>query len=1680
MGVSHFISFAVLAFASFARCDDYKVPVPYYGNETADDFLQTVWRLVVETSYEFPGYDGWYNNRAHPDWGAADSPMFRRLPHAYEDGVYKPSGQNRPNPVNISTALMSGETGMPSYRGRTAFLVFFGQQVVEEILDAQRPGCPPEYFNITVPKHEVLNPEGKDDILIPLLRSRYDMGRTGFSPNSPREQLNEITPWIDGGLMYGIGKTWADALRLLKGGRLLSTKDQAERGELEEDEKQYGDKDFPAVNNIRLPMANPPPPRDHYLKNVKRFFRLGNPRGNENPFLLTFGIFWYRYHNAVADRITELLYRAYNDEQVQKEFGFEKTYSEEEFKEHYDEKIFNEARKWVIATHQKVIVYDWLPSWLKTDAFGNSFSLDPYTVYKPEVYPQIMHVFQSAAMRFGHTLVPPGVRRRRPMAKTNEECDFVTNTAKTQEDGKMAVRTCNSYWNPQEAVSEFDIDDFILGMSSQITEREDTTITEDLRGFVFGGLDFSRRDLMAVNIQRGRDHGLPDYNTARREFGLDEIKDWNDINKETCGPNATKSNPKQCEMIQAMREVYNGRLDDIDIWPGGIAETTADGPGPLFRAIIADQFTRIRDGDRFWFENDKNYLFKDFQREAILKTTLRDIILEITEIDDSELAENPFFYLTAKEKCERVVGRAQTDGFNLTNFNCTENINCSNLVQAFTDEGYSTSVVSRYVNCNITHSIKADPCPGGTVDGGNSSQVAPCTPLSTFDYFTGSEVPYILTFAAVGLFVILTVALLIFLSRINQQKIALQRRAGREESKRMSKDTSLHEVVEWQGHKEGDRDVKVRMDIRKKSLILFAAGNLRRPARTIDCSRTSKLVLTESTDRLRNYLSVSIDNDYDLVLRFDGAREKVAFIDAMRDFCTSTGVNMRANMSGEKSMLASAVTKAKRQKTLDKFFRVIFKRAFHIDEDAEDTEVLTQSEIQQTKCELTIYEFADALSLKPSSLFVQNMFDLIDKNKNGLVSFQEFLDMFVIFAKGSGADKARLLFDMYDVHNREQLSKVEFRVMLRSLMDLANTTVEDAQIDEVISSMFEQAGFSNKETLTFDDFNRLLSDYKDQLDHANLNFSGMEGPAQPPADVARTRTVLNVQRENAPDRARRTVLKAYGEARATNRRTHVEVRIKPSNKPKREHSAMGTTLTQIANYMENYRLHIFWVTLYTLVTIAIFAERAYYYSVEREHAALRRIAGYGVTVTRGAASGQMFTYSTLLLTMCRNLITVLRETFVNRFVPFDSVIWFHKYVAYLALLFTVIHVVGHSINFYHISTQTPGDLTCLFRNFYRATHVLPKFHYWCWGTITGVTGVVLTLIIIVMYVFAQQYARRNVFRAFWLTHQMFYLVFILMILHGAGILVQAPLFWAFFIGPLTVFVLDKLISLSRNKTEISITKAELLPSEVTALVFKRPAGFEYRSGQWVRIACLDLGADEYHPFTLTSAPHEDNLSLHIRAVGPWTMNIRRAVDPNIIRHKPFPKLYLDGPFGEGHQDWYKFEVAVLVGGGIGVTPFASILKDIVNRASLGAKFSCKKVYFLWVTRSQKQFEWLVDIIREVEDKDKTDFVSVHIFITQFFQKFDLRTTMLYICERHFQKVSNKSLFTGLRSITHFGRPDFSTFLGSLKDEHPGVSKVGVFSCGPPPMTHGVEEACSALNRSRFTDDPAFVHHYENF
>lgn len=136
-----------------------------------------------------------------------------------------------------------------------------------------------------------------------------------------------------------------------------------------------------------------------------------------------------------------------------------------------------------------------------------------------------------------------------------------------------------------------------MGMSSQIAEREDPLLCSDVRDKLFGPMEFSRRDLGALNIMRGRDNGLPDYNTARASFKLPRKKTWMEIN-----PSLFKTNE---DLVRMLISAYSNRLDNIDAYIGGMLESDGH-PGELFQAVIKEQFQRIRDADRFWFENEHN------------------------------------------------------------------------------------------------------------------------------------------------------------------------------------------------------------------------------------------------------------------------------------------------------------------------------------------------------------------------------------------------------------------------------------------------------------------------------------------------------------------------------------------------------------------------------------------------------------------------------------------------------------------------------------------------------------------------------------------------------------------------------------------------------------------------------------------------------------------------------------------------------------------------------------------------------------------------------------------------------------------------------------------------------------------------------------------------------------------
>src|SRR5262249_53831476 len=146
----------------------------------------------------------------------------------------------------------------------------------------------------------------------------------------------------------------------------------------------------------------------------------------------------------------------------------------------------------------------------------------------------------------------------------------------------------NAFFNPGK-IPQTDIGPILKYLSSDPSSEVDNSIVDDLRNFLFGPPGAGGFDLASLNIQRGRDHGLADYNTVRVAYGLPAVTSFADIS----------SNPD----IQAKLNQLYGSVDNIDLWVGALAEDHVPGAsvGPLIRAGLIDQFKRLRDGDSFFF-----------------------------------------------------------------------------------------------------------------------------------------------------------------------------------------------------------------------------------------------------------------------------------------------------------------------------------------------------------------------------------------------------------------------------------------------------------------------------------------------------------------------------------------------------------------------------------------------------------------------------------------------------------------------------------------------------------------------------------------------------------------------------------------------------------------------------------------------------------------------------------------------------------------------------------------------------------------------------------------------------------------------------------------------------------------------------------------------------------------------
>jgi dual oxidase len=131
-----------------------------------------------------------------------------------------------------------------------------------------------------------------------------------------------------------------------------------------------------------------------------------------------------------------------------------------------DEDVFQRSRRFVIATFQNIIMYEYLPVLL-----GDDDPIQPYSGYKPDVHPGVSHVFQSAAFRFGHTMIPPGLYRR------DAQCRF-----KKTPSGFHGLRLCSTWWDAQDVISRDGVEELLMGLTSQIAENEDSVLCSDVRG----------------------------------------------------------------------------------------------------------------------------------------------------------------------------------------------------------------------------------------------------------------------------------------------------------------------------------------------------------------------------------------------------------------------------------------------------------------------------------------------------------------------------------------------------------------------------------------------------------------------------------------------------------------------------------------------------------------------------------------------------------------------------------------------------------------------------------------------------------------------------------------------------------------------------------------------------------------------------------------------------------------------------------------------------------------------------------------------------------------------------------------------------------------------------------------------------------------------------------------------
>ncbi|KAK8072106.1 Cytochrome b-245 heavy chain subunit beta [Apiospora saccharicola] len=485
---------------------------------------------------------------------------------------------------------------------------------------------------------------------------------------------------------------------------------------------------------------------------------------------------------------------------------------------------------------------------------------------------------------------------------------------------------------------------------------------------------------------------------------------------------------------------------------------------------------------------------------------------------------------------------------------------------------------------------------------------------------------------------------------------------------------------------------------------------------------------------------------------------------------------------------------------------------------------------------------------------------------------------------------------------------------------------------------------------------------------------------------------------------------------------------------------------------------------------------------------------FSVWLSRGAGLVLSIDGTLILLPVCRTIMRWIRPKL--RFLPLDENLWFHRQVAYAMLAFTVIHVSAHYVNFYNVEKTQIRPETAI------------QIHYTQAG---GITGHTMLLCMLLMYTTAHHRIRQQSFETFWYTHHLFIPFLLGLYTHTTSCFVRdtadpiSPFAgeeyekhclgylgwrWELFAGGF--YLIERLYREIRAKKSTKITRVVRHPYDVVEIQFNKPS-FKYKAGQWLFLQVPGVSAYQWHPFTITSCPYDPYVSVHVRQVGDFTRALGDAVGAGPAQAKQYdgvdpmgmyevalqngqqmPLLRIDGPYGAPAEDVFDNEIAVLIGTGIGVTPWASILKNIWHsRNGPNPPTRLRRVEFIWVCKDTGSFEWFQTLLSSLEEQSAeaarvpgsngVEFLKIHTYLTQ---KLDMDTTQNIVLNSVGAEVDP---LTELKSRTNFGRPDFQRMFETMRDgimdrtyinglESSMQTTVGVYFCGPTAAARDIQKS----------------------